>query len=133
MRRRREMIRKIENVAHRCRTKGINRLGIVAHHRQTFAVRLESKKDRSLQTVRVLILVDQHMVETRGNIVRNLFHLHHLRPVKQQIVVIEDIMALLGLDVGAEQGFEFILPVDAPREIVLENLIKPASALTTRE
>ena len=41
---------------------------------------------------------------------------HHLRPVEQQIVVIEHVLALLGLDIGAEQPAQLRLPARAPGE-----------------
>ena len=38
----------------------------------------------------------------------------HLRPVEQQIVVIEHVLRLLGLDIGGEQLLQFVDPADAP-------------------
>ena len=51
-------------------------------------------------------------------------HLHHLRPVDEQIVVIEHVLPLLGLDIGAKQRLELILPPNTPGKIVCEDLIK---------
>ena len=47
------------------------------------SVRFEGKKDGSLKSVRILVLIHQDVIETRGEIGCNLFDLHHLRPVKQ--------------------------------------------------
>ena len=41
---------------------------------------------------------------------------HHLRPVEQQVVVIEDVLALLGFDIGGKQVAELRLPARAPGE-----------------
>ena len=102
VRRRCEKTRKIQNVAHRRGAKRIDRLGIIADDRQPLAIRFERNKDRSLQAVGVLVFVDQHVIEPRSDLVCDRFHLHHLRPVEEQIVVIEYVLPLLGLDIGAE-------------------------------
>jgi hypothetical protein len=64
------------------------------------------------RSVRVLILVDEHMVEALAD----LAVADHLRPVAQQIVVIEDILSLLRLDIDSEQLLQFGGPDGAPRE-----------------
>ena len=75
---------------------------IIADDRESLAIRLERNKDRSLQAVGVLVFIDQHVIKPRANVACDLTHLHHLRPVKEQIVVIEYILPLLGLNIGAE-------------------------------
>lgn len=71
----------IKDVAHCRRAEGINGLGVIADHGETVSFGFERQKDRGLEPVRVLILVDKYVVEARRNIVRDLFHLHHLRPL----------------------------------------------------
>ncbi len=60
---RREAGRKFQNVAHCRGTERVDRLRVVAHHRQARAIRLQRQQDRGLQSVGVLILIDQYMVE----------------------------------------------------------------------
>jgi hypothetical protein len=79
--------------------KRIDRLRVVADHGQAAAVGLHGQQDRGLQAVGVLVLVDQHVVE-RPPISAASAGRHHLRPVEQQVVVIEHLLRLLGLDVG---------------------------------
>ena len=56
-----------------------------------------------------------------------------LRPVEQQIVVIEDVLALLGLDIGREQFPQFARPAGAPRKDARSTSSSGISALTARE
>ena len=102
MRRRREKLRKIENVAHRRGAKRIDRLRVVTDDRESLAVGFERNEDRSLQAVGVLIFIDQYVIKPRANVAGDRIHLHHLRLVEEQIVVIEYVLPLLGLDIGAE-------------------------------
>ena len=101
---RREMAGKVEDIAHRCRPERVDGLGIVADDRQPSAIGLQGQKDRRLQPVGVLIFVHQHVIEAIRHIVGDGGHSHHLRPIEQQIVVIEHVLALLGFDIGREQS-----------------------------
>ena len=67
-RRRREVAGKVEDVAHGRGAERIDRLRVVADHRQAAPVGLERQQDRRLQPVGVLILVDQHVVEARADL-----------------------------------------------------------------
>ena len=62
-RRRRELLREIQDVPHRGGPEGIDRLRVVADHAQTAPIRLHAEQDLRLQGVGVLVLVDQDMVE----------------------------------------------------------------------
>ncbi len=121
-RRRREGRREVEDVAHRGAAEGVDRLRVVADHGQAAAVRLHREQDRRLQRVGVLVFVDQHVVEEAADFGTELRLAHHLRPVQQQVVVVEHLLRLLGLDVGAEQALELVLPLRAPREARLQHL-----------
>src|SRR5712664_2852515 len=66
--------------------------------------------------VRVLILIDQDVIEPTPDVVGKDWIAHGLRPVQQQIVVIEHILALLGFDIGRKQILQFRSPSGAPRE-----------------
>ena len=56
------------------------------------------------------------MVEALADLARQLRHLHHMQPVEQQIVVVEDVLRLLRADIRVEERLQFRLPVGAPRE-----------------
>ena len=114
-RRRRELVGKVEDVAHGRGAERIDRLGVVADHRQAAASGLERQQDRGLQAVRVLILVDQDVIEAAADVVGQAGVADHLRPVEQEVVVIEHVLLLLGLDIGREQFLQFRRPPGAPR------------------
>jgi hypothetical protein len=58
--------------AHRRGAKRIDRLGIVADDRQSLAIGFERNKDRSLQAVGVLVLIDQHAHVRQNTTARGL-------------------------------------------------------------
>jgi hypothetical protein len=68
-----------------------------------------------LQPVRVLILVNQDVVEIRPHLRCDAGHLDGLAPIQQQIVVIEDAVALLGGNISGKEAFQFGFPLVAPR------------------
>jgi hypothetical protein len=102
-RRRREELRKIQNVAHARGAKSVYRLGVVADDGQAVAVGLETEQDRGLERIGVLVLVDEDMIELSAHRGGQLRYAHELGPVEQQVVVIEDVLALLGYDKGFKQ------------------------------
>ena len=111
-----EVTGEIENVAHGRGAKRVDRLGVVADHGEAPAVRLERQQDRGLQRVGVLILVDQHVIEALADLVGERRLRHHLRPIEQQIVVVEHVLALLGLDIGGDRAAAARLPSRRTRE-----------------
>ena len=108
------MVREVEDVPHGGGAKAVDGLGVVADHGQPSAVRLELQKDLGLERVGVLILVNQDEVEPSGDVLRDCSAPHHLCPIEQQIVVIEDTLCLLGQGVGTKQRFQLPCPVAAP-------------------
>ena len=73
-----------------------------------------------MKGVRVLKFVDEDVIESSSDFGRNGGFLHGVTPVKQEIIIVEHIVSLLSNDVCAEQLFEFIDPVGAPREDCVE-------------
>ncbi len=102
LRRRAELGREIQNVAHGRGAKRIDRLRVVADDGQSASVGFQRQQDRGLQAVGVLIFVDQHMVEAAADLVGERGLRHGLRPVEQQVVVVEHVLLLLGLDIAGE-------------------------------
>ena len=117
-----EVSGEVENVADRRGAERIDRLRVVADDSQSAPVRLEGKQDRFLQPVRILILVDHDVIETRGDLLRDGALRHHLRPVEQQIVVIEDVLLLFGFDVCGEELPQLCFPFRAPRKELAQHL-----------
>ena len=76
-----------------------------------------------MQPVRILVFIDQNMVEAAADIVGKSGVAHHLRPVEQQVVVIEDVLALLRLNIGGKQLLEFGGPPRTPRERRAQDLL----------
>src|SRR6185295_19647905 len=95
-----EMAGEVENVAHGRGPKGIDRLRVVADNSQTTPGWFQGQQDRGLQAVRILILIDQHMIETRRHVVRDRALDHHLSPVEEEIVIIQYVLLLLCLHIG---------------------------------
>jgi hypothetical protein len=56
-----------------------------------------------LKPVGVLVFIDQHVVEALADMSGQGRVADHLRPVEQQVVVIEHPLGLLGLHVAREQ------------------------------
>ena len=123
------MAGKVENVAHGRGAKRIDRLGVVADDGQPSPVRPQRQQHRSLEPVGVLIFVDQHVVEPLRDLPRDRRLLHHVRPVEQEIVVIEHLLALLDLHILAEQFSQLVAPHGAPRKKRAEHLLERGFAV----
>ena len=67
-----------------------------------------------MQAVRVLILVDEDMVEASADVVGKVGVANHLRPIEQQVVIVEHVLLLLGFDIGREEFLELRRPPRAP-------------------
>ena len=63
------------------------------------------------------------MVEAAADIVGKARVAHSLRPVKQEIIVIEDVLPLLGLHIGREEVAQLGRPGGAPRERSAQHLL----------
>ena len=81
------------------------------------ASRLQSQKDRCLEAVGVLVIVDQDVVEASGDLLGHPTFRHHVRPIEKQVVIVEHVLALLRLDVSREQSAQFCFPFGAPGEV----------------
>ena len=68
-----------------------------------------------LQPVRVLIFIDENMIEAAADVLREGGLGAHLLPPAQQIVVVKNVLRLLGLDVGSERLLQLRRPFAAPR------------------
>ena len=119
----------VEDVAHLRRPEAVDRLGVVADDGQATPVGLQPQQDLRLQPVGVLILVDEHMVEAGAECGGRRRVGEHLRPVEQQVVEIEHLGRLLGLDVAGEERLQLGGPADAPGEAALEQRLELLAAV----
>jgi hypothetical protein len=116
VRRTRELARKVEDIADSGGSERVDRLRVVADDRDPLPVRLHRAKDRGLQAIGVLVFVDQDVIEACADLGGDRGFRHHLRPVQQQVVVVEDVLRLLGLHVRGEQLRELGMPLRTPWE-----------------
>jgi hypothetical protein len=119
---RRELRRKVEDVAHRRGAKRIDRLRIVADDGHALAVRLERKEDRRLQSIGVLVFVDENVIEPLADVARQRRLRGHVRPVQKQVVVVEDVLGLLGAHIRREERLQFRGPRYAPGVGLVEHV-----------
>ena len=119
-RRRYEALRKLEDVVDRRGPERVDGLGVVADDRNAVTVRLHRQHDLGLQGIGVLVLVDQHVIEQRPLFAGERRVLQQTVPVEQEVVVVEEVLGLLALHVGAHQRHELGLELHAPRPVLLE-------------
>ena len=67
---------KAQDVFHRRCAERIDRLSIVTDDCKTLALRLQRKQNFRLESVRVLVLVDEHVIEQRAHVPRKCRFLH---------------------------------------------------------
>ncbi len=106
----------VEDVADIRGTERVNRLGVIADDGQPASAGLERQNDRSLEPVCVLVLIDEDMVEAVADLVGEARIAERLSPVEQEVVIIEHVLTLLGIDIGREQLLQLGRPGGAPRE-----------------
>ena len=111
---RRVLVRKAEDVLDGGGAERIDRLRVVADHRDALAARAQQLEDLRLQRVGVLVFVDQDVIELRAHLGREPRVARHRVPVQQQVVVVERLVGELSLDVGAVQARQVLLPLGAP-------------------
>ena len=111
-----EALGKVEDVTHGRSAKGIDRLRVVADHRQAHAAGADRQHDLALQRVGVLVFVDEEMIETAGDLVGDRGLTEHLREPEQEVVVVEHVLALLRLDIGREERAQRLLVRGDPGE-----------------
>ncbi len=117
----RELPREVEDVPHRGRAEAVDALGVVPHHGHVVVPCSHPPEDLGLQPVRVLVLVDKDVVELGGELPCKRGVGHHLPPVEEEVVEVEDPEPRLPLDVGPKEGAEILLPGGRPREVAGED------------
>jgi hypothetical protein len=112
---------KVEDVADVGAAEAVDALGVVSHHGEAAAVGLHGQQDGGLQAVGVLVFIHQHVAEALAHVPGQRRFGHHLRPVEQKVVVVEHLLGLLGLYVGAEQGLQVTFPACTPGKAAEEH------------
>ena len=93
------------------------------------AIRFERQEDRRLDGIGVLILIHQHVVEQAAHLAREFGHLHQFRPIEKKIVIVENMLALLRLDIGLEQAAKILLEAGAPGEMLREHAVEGVAGI----
>src|SRR4029453_14582264 len=91
-----------------------NRLRVVADDGEPLPARLQAQQNRRLESVRILVFINKDVVEPAADFFGKLGIAHHLRPAEQQVIVIENVLNLFGLNIGSKQLLEFGCPSGAP-------------------
>ena len=104
-------------------------MGIVADDCETGPVTPQRHQDLGLEPIGVLILINEDTVETATDLRCNGGFGHGVAPVQQEVVVIEDVVALLGHDIGLEQPTKLTRPIGTPGKTLGERLLERAPGI----
>ena len=102
--------------------EAVDRLRVVADDGQAAAARAHQGHDVDLQRVHVLVLVDEHVVESGGDAGADDGVRQQGAPAQQQIVEVEQTMRALASRVGTEQVRDGVHARLYPGEVVGEHL-----------
>src|SRR6185436_6510309 len=118
-------LRKAENVLERGAAEGVDGLGVIAHDGHVLLELRHAVDDLALETIRVLILVDEDVVEggpeLRG---RRRDLVEKLLPEKEQIVVIHGVALALALAVALKDRDDLGLELRKMGRVLGEDLGK---------
>jgi len=101
-------------------------LCIVTDDSEARPVRPQRQQDLGLEPIGVPVLVDQEVVETAADLPRNNGFGHRMAPVQQEVVVIEDVVLLLGHNIGLKQTTKLGWPIGAPGKTLGKRLLERA-------
>ncbi len=114
----------VEDVAHGGGAETVDRLGVVADAGDPGAVGPEQADDVGLQRVRVLVLVDEHVVEAFAHAGAAGGVGEQAAPEQEQVVVVQHLLLLLGVRVRGEELRQALLGRQAPRERCVQHLVQ---------
>ena len=104
--------------------EAVDRLEVVADDGQPAVLPMEGSDDVHLQPVDVLVLVDEDVVEHRGQLRPGVVVSGERAPVEQEVVEVEQLGRPLALAVGAEDPSELVQVGEAPGELLREHVRK---------
>ena len=116
--------RELQDVLHGRGAEPVDRLRVVADHREVArrVRRSHPFQDVGLQRVRVLVLVDEHVIEHRRQRVARLGRGRQRFPEQQQVVVVQDVLIALADRVRLEDLPDAVDLVHAPRVVTLQHV-----------
>jgi hypothetical protein len=118
----REARRELEDVGDGRAAERVDRLRVVAHDHQPVAGGAQRREDVGLERVRVLVLVDQDVVEQlRDRGARRRVAAERV-PEQEQVVVVERALRALALGVALEDRADRLALLGAPRVLAFEHL-----------
>jgi len=114
----------IEDVAHRGGAEGVDGLGVVADAGDAGAARAQQRDDVGLQSIRILKLVDQHVIEafTHAGAAGRIGE--EPAPEEQQVVVVEHLLLLFEVGVAGEELGQALFGRQAPGERRVQHLVQ---------
>jgi hypothetical protein len=117
-----EARRELQDVPNRRRAERVDRLRVVADHHQPGAVGLQRGEDVGLKRVRVLVLVDEDVIEHGRDGWSGRRVLPERQPEHQEVVVVERVLPTLTLRVPLEDRPDATDLIEAPRVVVFEDV-----------
>ena len=130
-RRAREAFGELQDVLHGGGAEPVDRLGVVADDREVPRTvrRPHPLEDVGLQRVGVLVLVDEDVIEHRGELRCGGGRRRERLPEQQEVVVVEDVLAALAFGVGAEDVSDPLGLVEAPRIVAPQHVDEPLAGV----
>ena len=113
----RPQAREIPQVLRVGATETVDGLGVVAHDGQPPTVGAQGSDDVDLDAVEVLVLVHEHMVESRREELVQLVVAEQAAPKEEQVVEVHERRRPLALGEGAEQCGDGVSVWLTPREV----------------
>ena len=113
-----KLVRKIQDVSYAGSAKRVDRLRVVADDRHRLT---DLAHDLRLDGICILIFVDEHVIKPPSHLFA--ISLHEIKPIEQQVIVIEHVTTLLRFDVALEELLQLVGPVGVCRERALQRLL----------
>ena len=112
----------LEDVAHGRRSERVDRLRVVADHHEPLTRGTERGEDVCLERVRVLVLVDEDVVERRRDRGPGGRVAAERAPEQEEVVVVERVLRTLAFGVDLEDRADLVDLLGAPRVLGLEDV-----------
>jgi hypothetical protein len=112
---------KVEDVLGAGCPEAVDRLEVVADRRQPTPLSSQGAHDLDLESVQVLVLVDQYLVEHRAHLRSKLLVAAERMPIEEQVIQVECAKRPLALRVPAKERGQFVRVLLAPGEGLGDN------------
>ena len=119
------MAREIEDVALRGAAERVDALRIVSHDRDVPMRSAHASQDATLQLIRILVFIHQHMVVHAGDATSQIGRmLQQQRPAQEQVVVVHERALLLAADVLREHADDLLGVVEELRHVPVQHVLE---------